>query len=396
MEEFKKRVTHELINNILPFWRTYGLDDEFGGFWGRVANDLQPEKKAGKGLILNARMLWFFSAAFRFTGDNRDYHLAQRAYTYLKDYFLDREYGGYYWMLRHDGMPAQEIKKLYGQSFVLYALSEYYRINASKDVLHDTRLLFQLIESHYSDPQNPGYLEAFDRNWQLADDMRLDTNDMNAAKSMNTHLHILEAYTNYYRIHPENAVRQRLEELIVIFIDKIIDHDTYHLKLFFDVMWRRQSDDISYGHDIECSWLLYEAAEVLHDQVLMKRSRESALEMAQRVLDEAVAADGGIVYEADGKGNLKDPDTHWWAQAEAVVGFVNAYQLSGSDHFFMAAERCWAFIEKYISDHTHGGWFYKVTPERKVVETEFKISEWKCPYHSGRACLELIRRFERL
>jgi mannobiose 2-epimerase len=256
--------------------------------------------------------------------------------------------------------------------------------------------LFQLIETYYPDFGNPGYLEVFERNWKLADDMRLDANDMNAAKSMNTHLHILEAYTNFYRIHPADAVKRKLEELIVIFLDKIIDHSTYHLKLFFDAQWRNQSDAISYGHDIECSWLLYEAADVLRSRDLLARSRKIALEMAHRILEEAITSDGGIVYEADGQGNLTDSDTHWWAQAEAVVGLLNAYQLSGSKYFLCAAEHCWKFIEDYLSDQTYGGWFYKVSSARKVVDTEYKISEWKCPYHSGRACMELISRLENI
>jgi mannobiose 2-epimerase len=164
------------------------------------------------------------------------------------------------------------------------------------------------------------------------------------------------------------------------------------LQLFFDATWHSQSEAISYGHDIESTWLLWEASEILHDGDLMDRTREASVELAQKILDEAVAPDGGIIYEADGDGNLIDPDSHWWAQAEAVVGFINAYQLSKKKHFLDAAQRCWMFIEKYLVDHSHGDWFYKVTLERKVVETEYKISEWKCPYHSGRACLELIRR----
>jgi mannobiose 2-epimerase len=295
-------------------------------------------------------------------------------------------------MVKYDGAPAQEIKKLYGQSFVLYALSEYYRAQSSQHVLHEATSLFQLIETYYPDPENTGYLEVFNRGWALADDMRLDFNDMNAAKSMNTHLHILEAYTNFFRIYPHDAVKRKLEELIVIFLDHIIDHRRLHLNLFFDVVWCSQSEAISYGHDIECTWLLCEAADVLHSRKLLSRVQEIAIEMAQRILDEAVAADGGIIYEADGKGKVIDSDTHWWAQAEAVVGFVNAYRLSGSPTFLTAAKRCWDFIEKYISDHTHGGWFYKVSLARKIVETEYKISEWKCPYHSGRACMELIGR----
>jgi mannobiose 2-epimerase len=392
MNDLKVRVTRELMHHILPFWRTHGTDEEFGGFRGRVTNDLQVEKKAGKGLILNARILWFFAAVYRYAGDDLDYQLAQRADAYLKDYFLDKKYGGYYWMLHHDGAPAQEIKKLYGQAFVLYALSEFYQAKPSQSVLAEAKSLFELIESYYPDPENPGYLEAFDRNWQLADDMRLDTNDMNAAKSMNTHLHLLEAYTNFFRIHPDPDVKQRLEALIHIFLDKILDRNTSHLQLFFNVTWRSQSKAISYGHDIESTWLLCEAAEILHNPDLMERTRKTAVVLAQKILDEAIAADGGIAYEADGEGTFTDPDTHWWAQAEAVVGFFNAYQISRQKHFLHAAERCWTFIEKQISDHIHGGWFYKVTPGRKVVETEYKISEWKCPYHSGRACLELIRR----
>ena len=392
MENLKQSITGELMDNILPFWRTNSIDHEYGGFLGRVTNTLQVEKNAAKGLILNARLLWFFAAVYRYTKNEQDYQLALRAYEYLKNNFLDREFEGYFWMLRYDGTPLQEIKKLYGQSFVLYALSEFYQARSSPGVMEDASFLFGLIERYYRDKENPGYLEVFNRDWKLADDMRLDSNDLNAAKSMNTHLHVMEAFTNYYRVNPESKVQTELELLITLFLEKIIDPKTGHLITFFNKSWQSQSGDISYGHDIEASWLLCEAAEVVHNRELAGKTADIAVKIAQNILDQAVAADGGIAYESDSKGNIKDPDTHWWAQAEAMVGFFNAYQLGGNNEFRHAAEKCWEFIEKYISDHTYGGWFYKVTPGRKVVESEYKISEWKCPYHSGRACLEMIRR----
>ena len=391
VETFERRVRDELYGNILPFWLTRAVDGEYGGFIGQMSNDLRVAKTAHKGLILNARLLWTFAALHRFEPNAAYLDLARRAYDYLAKHFWDEQRGGAFWSVDHRGRLADDKKKIYGQAFYVYALSEYYLATQDKTALERAQILFGLIEQHSHDATYGGYFETCNRDWSIAEDARLSDKDMNEKKSMNNHLHVLEGYTNLCRVWRDPGVEKALAGLIEVFDRHILHAGTFHFGHFFDEGWQPKSDTHTFGHDIEGSWLLCEAADVLERPQQIKAVAETALRIAEVVVEQGLDADGGLFYEGkDGK--VVDANKEWWPQAEAVVGFLNAYQLSHQERFFEAARACWGFIERYIVDHTNGGWFWRVDRDGKPDPNEPKVSPWKSPYHNTRACLETIRR----
>lgn len=393
MSDLKTRVEQELRSNILPFWLKYTIDDEFGGFRGQITNDLIVDPEADKGLILNARILWTFSKAYSVYREDVYLSAATRAYEYILRYFWDSEFGGVYWMLNYRGEPCDTKKRVYGQAFTVYALAEYHLATHDAETLKRAIALYEAIEETGHDTKYGGYFETYEREWRMAKDQRLSEVDMDESKSMNTHLHMLEAYANLRRAWKDDGLRKRLRELIEIFLKRIIHPKSHHFLLFFDEDWTPKADMISFGHDIEGSWLLCEAAEIYGDAELLKRVQVEAVRMAQAVYNEAVDSDGGLLYEAE-HGKVIDSDKHWWPQSEAVVGFLNAYRLSGQEHFRAAAERSWDFIEKYIVDHQHGEWFWKVSRDGVPSNDKYKVDPWKCPYHNSRTCFEVMARWD--
>jgi mannobiose 2-epimerase len=416
MHNLRQQVETELRTNILPFWLEHAIDDQYGGFRGQIPNDLTVDPFTHKGLILNARILWAFSKAFSVYGEEVYRQTARRAYDYLTEHFWDAEFNGVYWLVDYLGRPVEPKKRIYGQAFTVYSLAEYHRATGDQGALTRAMRLFEAIESASHDALHRGYFETYERDWTLAREQRLSAVDMDEKKSMNTHLHLLEAYANLLRCGdnrkaadsktgpspegfgpqgggPRYVLHARLKELIQVFLEHIIDLETHHFRMFFDEEWHSKSDHISFGHDIEGSWLLCEAAEILGDARLLNEARQEAVKMAQAVLEQAVDPDGGLLYEADPSGFI-DTGKEWWPQAEAVVGFLNAYQLSGREHFRQAAENSWDFIEKYIIDRQHGEWFWKVSREGIPSQDKFKVDQWKCPYHNSRMCFEVMARLD--
>jgi mannobiose 2-epimerase len=390
-EELAASARRELLDDILPFWRRHAVDERRGGFIGQMSNDLGVQDDAPKGLILNARILWTFSAAYAYTQTDQDRALAQRAYEYLTHHFLDREHGGYFWELDPNGAVLDDKKKVYGEAFCLYALAEYHRVFNEPQALKQAVDVFELIEAHACDKRYGGYFEAMSRDWQPCEDMRLSDKDMNEKKSMNNHLHVLEGYTNLLRVWPDRRLADGLRDLIDIFQRHILNAEQTHLQHFFDDAWTLKSDSYTFGHDIEGSWLLCEAAEVLGDDRLLAQVRSVAVKMARAVLAEGLDTDGGLFYEGR-DGRIINPNKEWWPQAEAVVGFYNAWQLTGDNAFREAAVRCWQFIQDRVVDHEHGEWFWCIRPDGTPDPAQPKVSPWKCPYHNGRCCLEIIHR----
>ena len=393
LEAFQKRVRSELYDNIIPFWQKHTVDEEFGGFAGHAGRDLVKDKHAGKGLILNARILWTFAAMYRFDADPKHLELAKRAYDYLNRYFWDNQFGGVFWQVDYRGQCVDDSKKIYGQAFYIYALAEYYLATNDAGALDRANEMFGFIERHSFDKANTGYFEICNRDWTIAEGARLSNKDMNEKKSMNNHLHVIEGYTNLYRCEHKPKVGEKILGLIDNFTRHIIDRKTFHFNHFFDDTWRPKSDSYTFGHDIEGSWLLYEAAEILEKPALSKKVAEVALEMAEVALKEGLDKDGGLLYEGRG-GQIINSDKEWWPQAEAVVGFLNAYQLSGKEYFLQAALNSWDFIERKIVDREGGEWFLKVSRDGSPDLKDPKVSEWKCPYHNTRTCLETIHRLK--
>jgi len=398
-KQWQEELTSELQGNILDYWRKNTVDDRYFGFIGEISDSGEKVAEADKGLVLHARILWTFAAAYRWRRDEKDLELARRAYETLQTRFRDPEFGGLYWMIDVQGRPVQDKKQVYGQAFAVYALAEFARASAADaaDALASAEEIYRLLEKHAYDPVHLGYVEALARDWTGTADMSLSRKDLNERKSMNTHLHVLEAYTNLYRVWKPEGLRAKLKELIEVHLDKIVDPAAGHFRLFFDDEWRSKTADVSYGHDIEGSWLLWEAAEVLGDEALLPRVKEVALRMAEATLEEGVDADGGVFNEFDGK--HLDDSKDWWPQAEAMVGFLNAFQLSGDGKYLDAARHSWTFIATYISDREGGGeWHGQVTREGVPAAggSHPKVGAWKCPYHNSRACFEALERLEKL
>ncbi|MFW5972564.1 MAG: AGE family epimerase/isomerase [Bacteroidota bacterium] len=388
--QLRDELRAELTGNILPFWMTEAVDERYGGFAGWISNDGIVREEAPKGGILNARILWTFSAAFRALDDDRYRRLAGRAKAYLDEHIWDDHHGGIYWMVGHSGTPLDERKHVYAQAFAVYAYSEHHRATGDAASLERAVELYRLIERHAHDDAHGGYHEAFSRDWKLLDDVRLSEKDADERKSMNTHLHLLEAYANLYRVWRDAELEARLRELVDLFLGVITEAKTAHLVTFFDEDWEPKSDEISFGHDIEASWLVLEAADVLRDHTLRERVQELSLRTARAVLEEGIDADGGLMYEA-GPHGLTDTDKHWWPQAEAIVGFVGAYQESEDLAFLDAAVAAWDFTKRHIRDAEYGEWRGRVSREGEPYDDP-KLDPWKCPYHNARACLETIAR----
>lgn len=389
----REAIEHELRDNLLPFWRLRGPDRERGGFIAEMAADGTVRRDAASGLILNARLLWTFSALYRALGDDRDLELARRAFDVLESCFKDREHGGYLWRVDRAGRVVDGSKKVYGQAFCIYALSELHLATDDPAPLDAALELFELVEGHARDPERGGYLEARAADWTETSDLQLSDKDMVAAKSMNTHLHLLEAYTGLMLAIIDPRVVRRLDELIGIFDRFILRRAPggTHLDHFFDAAWNRRSESRTYGHDIEASWLLWDAASALGGEERRETVKGWAIELASSTLAEGVDADGALAYEGR-DGSIVNPDRDWWCQAEAVVGFWNAFELSGERRFAEASARAWSFIDRRQADRVGGEWFWRIRADGSVDPREPKVSEWKGPYHTVRMCLEMMRR----
>ena len=392
INQLRNEMRSELENNILPFWMNKMEDNEQGGFYGEITGNDELRPEASKGAILNARILWTFSAAYRLLKKPEYLKTATRAKRYLIDRFYDPEYGGIYWELDYKGNPLDTKKQIYAIGFAIYGLSEYARATGDAEALEYAQRLFEVIEQHSFDPVQNGYLEALTHDWQPIEDMRLSDKDENEKKTMNTHLHILEPYTNLYRIWKDERLERQLRNLIDVFITRILDPQTGHLNLFFEEDWTNKYRIYSYGHDIEASWLIHEAALVLGDETVLKRIEPLIVRIAQAA-DEGLNPDGSMIYENFLDKQKIDRELHWWVQAENVVGHINLYQHFGDESALDIAARCWEFIKAKLIDHEHGEWHWSILPDGTVNRKDDKAGFWKCPYHNGRMCMEVIERF---
>ncbi len=385
----RQEVLSNLTDNILPFWTARFRDSENGGFLGRISGEGAEDPSAPKGAILNARILWAFSAAYRVLGRPEYLRSATLAFREIAGRFYDREFGGVYWSLDAQGRPLDTKKQFYAIGFAIYGLSEYARATSDAQAKDLAISLYRDIEQHSFDPENNGYIEALARDWSPIADMRLSEKDANERKTMNTHLHIIEPYTALYRIWPDEGLKERIRNLLFIFREKIMDRRSGHLQLFFDDSWNSRRDMVSYGHDIEASWLLYEATSVIGE--------DTGALLPEIVKIAAAATEGyvpgaGLMYEMDRSRGSIDADRHWWVQAEAVVGYLNLYQLTGERQALEKACATWDFIRDHLVDTAGGEWFWSLRADGSTNTADDKAGFWKCPYHNSRMCLEVIER----
>lgn len=377
----------ELTENILPYWMKK-MCNPAGGFYGRIDGDEVLDPDAPVGNIMTARILWTFASAYRVLGNPEYLEMALKAKALIIDHFYDKENGGTYWSLNADYSPLDTKKQIYAIAFTIYGLAELNRATGDAEALEYAVKLFHSIEDHSFDTEKDGYFEAFTRTWEPIEDMRLSEKDANESKTMNTHLHVIEAYTCLYRVWKDELLEKRLRGLINVF-DKYIFAENGHLKLFFDNDWNCGYDIFSYGHDIEASWLLHESALVLGDQEWLAKV-EKRLPSIVDAATEGFTPEGGMIYEKIGE--EIDADRHWWVQAEAAVGYFNLWEHFGDRQALENAIHCWEYIKSELIDKENGEWFWSRRADGTVNRAEDKAGFWKCPYHNGRMCLEIIER----
>lgn len=384
----------ELTGNILPYWIKHAPNPTTGGIYGEVSADGKPDPSAERGALLSSRILWSYSSAYLRYKDESYRKLADQAFKDLETTFWDKKNGGLYWSVTGDGKAAQTHKQIYGQVFGIYGYSEYFRATGNKLALERAKTLYQLIEQQALDKQYGGYLEVLGEDWQPLT-KPVNSLGVTTAKSQNTHLHVMEAYTNLLRIWPDAQLKQQQAALLEIMLGKILNPQSNHLALFMDADWKVQGDGISYGHDIEAAWLLVEAAEVLGDTDLIKRTRALAVKIADITLAEGMDTDGAIYNEASASKGLTNSGKDWWAQAEALVGFINAYEITGDTKYLVATMRTWGFIKAHLVNNNTGEWHWGTDKSGQVI-VQPTLSMWKCPYHNSRAMMESARRLQRL
>lgn len=373
---------------IADWWVKHTVDNELGGFYGEVSAENLPVKNASKGIILNSRILWFFSEVALETNSPVYRQAAKRAYDYIINYFFDKVHGGVYWELDARGNPINTKKQVYAQAFTIYAFTAYYKLTQDEQVLAHALNCFELLETKTIDREREGYLEAFTREWGLLDDFRLSEKDLNFPKSQNTHLHVLEAYTTLNKIHPTPEISAALKYNIELFDKYMIDKNTYHLRMFLDNDWKDHSPGYTYGHDIEASWLIAKGLESLGDDAYTKVLMPTLIKIAEVTLAEGVGAQGQVIDSYDFATKMQLPDTVWWVQAEALVGFLFAYSESHEYKYLHAAESIWEFIKKFQIDKKNGEWFWLSSLNKPQTDPYYKVGFWKCPYHNGRAMIE--------
>jgi cellobiose epimerase len=384
---FKEEISAELIR-ILDYWIEHAVDNEYGGFIGEADVSGNAISRADKGGILNARILWSFANGYKVTKEKRYLQAAHRAYTYFTNHFIDNEYGGIFWSVDYKGNPKNTRKQIYNLAFGIYGLAEYYGITKNDEALQLAYQLFDLVEEHSRDKVNGGYHEAFSREWLHLDDMRLSEKDRNDPKTMNTHLHVIEAYACLQHFAPSAKVKKAVLDLLHIFDKKILNHHNFHLKLFFNEAWMSTSTAISYGHTIEASWLLYEAAVITKSESLITYWADLAIKMTNATLD-GIQPDMSLIHEYDPATLHKEDFREWWVSAEAMVGFLNAYNITEEEKYFTVARNFWSYTKANLLDSKNGEWIWGVNADGTKMENG-KMGFWKCPYHNSRACSFMI------
>lgn len=383
-----EEIRAHLVNDIIPFWKNL-RDDEYGGYYGYMGYDLILDKKAVKGCILNSRILWFFSNAYTLLKDESLLDEANHAYEFLKKYCLDEKNGGIFWSMTYDGKVSEDIKHTYNQAFAIYALSSYYEASGCEEALMTAKELYKVIEEKCTD--NIGYLEAFDAEFKLIDNDKLSENGVMADKTMNTLLHVLEAYTELYRVSKDDKIKEKLEFILDTFAQKVYNPKLHRQEVFFDANYNSILDLHSYGHDIETAWLMDRTVEILGEEKYEKLIYPITADLTAKIYEVAF---NGESLANECENGVVNQRRIWWVQAETVLGFINGYQKDNSKKEYLeAAHKEWEFIKDKVIDKRPGSeWLSEVSPEGEPYKEKPVLEPWKCPYHNGRMCFEVIKR----
>ncbi len=397
LNALNQKTIRDLTENLLPFWMTKAVDNTYGGFYGAVTYDGKPVPQADKHIVLNCRLVWTFAAAYRLFKNKEYLTMANRAYRYFNDFFRDKENGGAYQELTYDGKPKNTNKFVYGLAFSIYAASEYYRATQDQEALNYAIETMELLEKHAYDPVNKGYFEVLTKDWCYEGFLASNVNPIQSStKTMNTHLHLIEAYTNLLRVYRNEFMEAKVKEHLEVMLEHIVDKSTGHYLMFFADDWAPVVKDISPGHDIEGSWLMIEAAEVLGDEKLYNYTKEICVQIAHANL-EYIDSDGAMLYHHESESGHIDRQKSWWVQNECVVGYINAWQMTNDEYYLDTALKCYDFTESNLIDHVNGGWFTGTKSDGKTVERyAHKASGWVCPYHNARMCYEIYERAEKM
>ena len=387
-DTFLREVRENLTSGILPYWLK--LKDPRGGFYGEVTSDGTILYDAPRGVILNARIIWSFAAAYQFLPQTEYLVAAVHARDYFLDHFCDHKYGGVYWSVSAEGERLDTKKQLYAQGFAIYGLSELYKVTKDDEVLKNAINLYKVVEANFADRANGGYIEALARDFSPLEDMSLSAHDINADKTMNSHLHILEAYANLYKVWPDEGLKEAVEKLLMLVGTRIMAASG-HLQLYFKRDWTVLPGAISYGHDIETSWLALECAFALKDMDIVNRVRPWAVAMGMAG-NEGLLPDGSLRYEKLTDGNYDD-SRQWWVQAETVVGNLWLWKYHGETLSADKALKCWDYIREHLIDEKDGEWWWAVLPDGSLDKAQPKAGFWKCPYHNTRMCLQVLQIF---
>ena len=382
---FLQEVRENLTSCILPYWLK--LKDPKGGFYGEVSAEGTVFYDAPRGVILNARLIWSFAAAYAALKDTQYLVAAVHARDWFLDHFCDHKYGGVYWSVTAEGERLDTKKQLYAQGFAIYALSELYKVTGDDEALKNAVNLYKVVESHFADTVNGGYIEALSRDFSPLEDMSLSAHDINADKTMNSHLHVLEAYSNLYQVWPDEGLKARVEALLSLTGERVMGADG-HLQLYFKRDWTVLPGAVSYGHDIETSWLALEAAFALHDADVVNRVRPWARRVGAAG-NEGLLPDGSMRYEKL-PGGQYDDSRQWWVQAESVVGNLWLWKYHADAEALERAFAAWAYIREHLVDTISGEWWWAILPNGSRDLSQPKAGFWKCPYHNTRMCLQVL------
>ena len=312
---------------------------------------------------------------------------AVHARDWFLDHFCDHKYGGVYWSVTAEGERLDSKKQLYAQGFAIYGLSELYKVSGDEDALKNAINLYKVVETYFADKQNGGYIEALSRDFSPLEDMSLSARDINADKTMNSHLHILEAYSNLYQVWPDEGLKEALEKLLDIVGEKVLGPDG-HLQLYFKRDWTVIPGAVSYGHDIETSWLALESAFALRDAAVVNRVRPWARKVADAG-NEGLLPDGSMRYEKLPDGHFDD-SRQWWVQAETVVGNLWLWKYHADAAAWDRAVTAWGYIREHLVDGLSGEWWWAILPDGSRDLSQPKAGFWKCPYHNTRMCLQVL------